>query len=85
VMSGPIDELEHQTELTRRALDRTLSDLHRRLSPRYQLQSAWESTRQSAIRAYRSSARWAGCHPLRVLGMAAVGAGVYLFLRGRDK
>jgi hypothetical protein len=84
-MSEPIDELEHQTELTRRALDRTLSDLHRRLSPRYQLQGAWESTRQSAIGAYRRSARWAGCHPLLVLGMAAVGAGVYLFIRGRDQ
>jgi hypothetical protein len=86
VISGRIDELEHQIELTRRALDRTLSDLQRRLSPRYQLQSAWDSTRVSAIRAYRRSARWAGCHPLLALGMeATVLVGVYLFIRGRDK
>ena len=86
MISGRIDELEHQTELTRRALDRTLSDLQRRLSPRYQLQSAWDSTRKSAIRAYRRSARWAGCHPLLALGMGAtVSFGVYLFIRGRDK
>ena len=86
MISGRIVELEHQIELTRRALDRTLSDLQRRLSPRYQLQSAWASTRKSAIRAYRRSAHWAGCHPFLVLGMeATVLAGVYLFIRGRDK
>ena len=86
MISGRIDELEHQIELTRRALDRTLSDLQIRLSPRYQLQSAWDSTRMSAIRAYRRSARWAGCHPLLVLGMGAtVSIGVYLLMRGREK
>jgi hypothetical protein len=86
VIGGRIDELERQIELTRRALDRTLNNLQRRLSPRYQLHSAWDSTRKSAIRAYRRSAHWAGCHPLLVLGMeATVLAGVYLFIRGRDK
>jgi hypothetical protein len=86
VISGRIVELEHEIELTRRALDRTLGDLQRRLSLRYQLQSAWDSTRKSAIRAYRRSACWAGCHPLLALGMeATVLAGVYLFIRGRDK
>ena len=86
MISGRIDELEHQIGLTRRALDQTLSDLQRRLSPRYQLQSAWDSTRTSAMRAYRRSARWAGCHPLLVLGMGAtVSVGVYLLMRGREK
>jgi hypothetical protein len=86
VISGHIDELEHQIGVTRRALDRTLNDLQRRLSPRYQLQSAWDSTRKSVMRAYRGSARWAGCHPLLALGMeATVLVGVYLFIRGRDK
>ena len=86
MISGRIVELEHQIELTRRALDRTLSDLQRRLSLRYQLHSAWDSTRKSAMRAYRRSARWAGCHPLLALGMeATVLVGVYLFIRGRDK
>jgi len=86
VISGRIDELEHQIGLTRRALDRTLNDLQRRLSPRYQLQSAWASTRKSAIRAYRRSARWAGCHPLLLLGMGVtVSVGVYLLIRGRDE
>ena len=86
MISGRIDELEHQIGLTRRALDRTLNDLQRRLSPRYQLQSAWDSTRKSAIRAYRRSARWAGCHPLLLLGMGVtVSVGVYLLIRGRDE
>ena len=86
MIGGRIAELEHQIELTRRALDQTLSDLQRRLSPRYQLQSAWDSTRKSAMRAYRRSARWAGCHPLLVLGMGAtVTVGVYLLMRGREK
>jgi Protein of unknown function (DUF3618) len=86
VISGRIDELEHQIGLTRRALDRTLNDLQRRLSPRYQLQSAWGSTRKSAIRAYRRSAHWAGCHPFLVLGMGVtVSVGVYLFMRGRER
>ena len=86
MIGGRIDELEAQIELTRRALDQTLSDLQRRLSPRYQLQSAWDSTRKSAMRAYRRSTRWAGCHPLLALGMGAtVSVGVYLLMRGREK
>jgi hypothetical protein len=84
VKSSHIDELEHQSELTRRQLDRTLADLQLHLSPRYQLHRAWNATRDLSTRTLHRGERWAGAHPMALLSLGVTLLGVwYLMARWR--
>jgi hypothetical protein len=84
VKSPHIDQLMHQSELTRRRLDQTLQDLQLHLSARYQLHRAWNATRDLSTRTLHRGERWAGAHPVALLSLGVTLLGVwYLMARWR--
>jgi uncharacterized protein DUF3618 len=78
VTEDPIDVLEHEIEGTRQALDQTLRALRTELSPRHQLEVAWNSAKGRTARGVRTGARWmyANREPLLI---AAIGVAGVLF------
>ena len=77
------EEIEREIDQTRHALDRTIRALQFKLSPRHQLEEAWQSAKDRTRRSVRAGADWARANPASialgtcVLVAAAVGAVVY--------
>jgi hypothetical protein len=55
IPTGLIEEIEHQIDETRHALDRTIRALQFELSPRHRIEAIWRSTGRSL----RAGANWA--------------------------
>jgi hypothetical protein len=83
--SQRIDQLQQQSELTRRRLDQTLQDLRLHLSPSYQLHRTWNATKNLSARTLRRSGRWADAHPLAVLAFGATLLGAWYLIARRRK
>ncbi|MBS0417177.1 MAG: DUF3618 domain-containing protein [Proteobacteria bacterium] len=73
-MNSPAaDELEREIDITRRAVDRTLTALQFELSPRRRAQVAWRRAKRRTESSLRSGADWAVANRASVsLGAVAV-------------
>ena len=76
---GLIEELERQIEGTRQALDHTLQALRVELSPRHQLELAWQFAKDRTQRSVSAGARWASANPVpTVLAAVLLAGALYL-------
>lgn len=66
-----IQEMEHQIDVTRHELDRTLHALQDKLSPRRRLKSAWGITQAKSLGAVRTGVNWTISHRVAVLAIGA--------------
>lgn len=76
-----IHDMEHQIDVTRHELDRTLQALQEKLSPSRRLKAAWGTTQAKSLGAVRTGVNWAISHRVPVL---AIGAAVALTIYVRS-
>lgn len=83
---GLIEDIEHQIDHTRYALDRTIRALQFELSPRHQLDEAWRSAKVRTNRTMRAGANWAVAHPVPMaLGAVALVATAFMLSGQRQR
>ncbi|HTV80668.1 MAG TPA: DUF3618 domain-containing protein [Steroidobacteraceae bacterium] len=75
--SGQIESLEREIEATRHALDRILSALQLRLSPRQRAKVAWRVAREGSTESLTAAGRWIRQRPMTAAAIAlGIGAGI---------